>query len=63
MMPVTSLDLIALIKYDFLARSSEKCQLLGLSAIQGEFSFGDCIVSYSIGKRNVLCTITVQHYN
>ena len=32
-MPVTSLDWIALIKYDFLAKSSEKCELLGLSAV------------------------------
>ena len=44
---------MALIKYDFLAKSSEKCELLGLSTVLGEFSCGHCIVTCSVGKRNV----------
>ena len=38
---------------NFWQKSSEKCELLGLSAVLGEFSCGHCIVTCSIGKRNV----------
>ena len=58
-MPVTSLDWIALIKYDFLAKGTEKCELLGLSAVLGEFSCEDCIVTCSIGKWNVFWAVLV----
>ena len=37
----------------FWQKGSEKCELLGLSAVLGEFSCGHCIVTCSIGKRNV----------
>ena len=37
----------------FWQKSSEKCELLALSAVLGEFSCGHCIVTCSIGKRNV----------
>ena len=37
----------------FWQKSSEKFELLGLSAVLGEFSCGHCIVTCSIGKRNV----------
>ena len=37
----------------FWQKSSEKCELLGLSAVLGEFSCGHCIVTCPIGKRNV----------
>ena len=37
----------------FWQKSSEKCDLLGLNAVLGEFSCGHCIVTCSIGKRNV----------
>ena len=37
----------------FWQKSSEKCELLGLSAVLGEFSSRDCIVTCSIGKGNV----------
>ena len=47
----------------FCQKSSEKCELLGLSAVLGEFSCGHCIVTCSIGKRNVLGTILVQNRN
>ena len=36
----------------FWQKSSEKCDLLSLSAVLGEFSCGDCITC-SMGKRNV----------
>ena len=36
----------------FWQKSSEKYELLGLSAVLGEFSLWDCIVICSIGKRN-----------
>ena len=44
----------------FWQKSSEKCELLGLSAVLGEFSCGHCIVTCSIGKRNVFGTILMQ---
>ena len=47
----------------FWQKSSEKCELLGLSAVLGEFSCGHCIVTCSIGKRNVFKTILVQNRN
>ena len=46
----------------FWQKRSEKCELLGLSAVLGEFSCGHCIVTCSVGKRNVL-TIFVQNRN
>ena len=36
----------------FWQKSSEKCELLGLSAVLGEFSCGHCVVTCSIGKRS-----------
>ena len=47
----------------FLQKSSEKCELLGLNAVLGEFSCGHCIVTCSVGKRNVIRTILVQNRN
>ena len=47
----------------FWQKSSEKCELLGLSAVLGEFFCGHCIVTCCIGKRNVLRTILVQNRN
>ena len=37
----------------FWQKSSEKCELLGLSAVLAKFFCGHCIVTCSIGKRNV----------
>ena len=37
----------------FWQKCSEKYELLGLSAVLGEFSRGHCIVTCSVGKRNV----------
>ena len=37
----------------FWQKNSEKYELLGLSAVLGEFSCGHHIVTCSIGKRNV----------
>ena len=34
-------------------RGPHFCELLSLSAVLGEFSCGHCIVTCSIGKRNV----------
>ena len=36
----------------FWQKSSEKCELLGLSVVLGEFSCGYYIVNCSVGKRN-----------
>ena len=47
----------------FWQKSSEKCELFGLSAVLGEFSCGHCIVTCSFEKRNVLLTILVQNRN
>ena len=37
----------------FWQKHSGKCELLGLTAVLGEFSCGHCIVTCSVGKRNV----------
>ena len=37
----------------FSKKSSEKCEFLDLSTMEGEFSCGDCIFNYYIGKNNV----------
>ena len=34
----------------FWQKSSEKCELLGVSAVLGEFSCGHCIATCSIGR-------------
>ena len=47
----------------FWQKCSEKCELLGLSAVLGEFSCGHCIVTWSVGKKNVFWTIFVQNRN
>ena len=47
----------------FWQKRSEKCELFGLSADLGEFSCGHCIVTCSVGKRNVFLTILVQNRN
>ena len=44
----------------FWQKSSAKCKLLGLSGVLGEFSCGHCIVTCSIGKRDVFGTILMQ---
>ena len=47
----------------FWQKSSEKCELLGLSVVLGEFSCGHCNVTCYVGKRNVfeqfLCKIEI----
>ena len=47
----------------FWQKSSEKCKLLALSVVLGEFSCGDCIVTCTVGKRNVLWTILLTKAN
>ena len=37
----------------FWQKCSEKCELLGLSVVLGEFCCGHCILTCSVGKRNV----------
>ena len=34
----------------FWQKSSEKCEVLGLSVVLGEFSCGHCIVTCSVGR-------------
>ena len=38
---------------NFWQKRGEKYEFLGLSAVLGEFSCGHCIVTCSVGKRNV----------
>ena len=47
----------------FWQKSSEKCEILSLSAVLGEFSCGHHIVTCSIGKRNGFLAILVQNRN